>query len=122
MLSTIKEKLRNWLRRWLGLAATDFHLEWHEKEFKQLRHEFNEQMNMIGVDVGLKNDQTVIIFISRLGREGGTVRIVPAHFSSVGQLMDFIQYTDRSFDPKKVAIDAPYGMGRLIEEERRRRR
>lgn len=118
MLSTLRKKLR----QWLGLWSTDTRLEWNEREIKQLRHEFSEQMNMIGVDVGLKNDQTVIIFVSRLGREGGTVRIVPAHFTSVSQLMDFIQYTDRSFDPKKVAIDAPYGMGRLIDEERRRRR
>lgn len=118
MLSDLKKKILYWL----GIDVDRTRIDDLGRQIGQLRHEFSEQMNMVGVDVGLKHDQTVIIFVSRLGRDGGTVRIVPAYFASVSQLMDFIQYTDRSFDPKKVAIDAPYGMGRLIEEERRRRR
>lgn len=118
MLSTLKKKLQ----AWLGISEAIQKLNWQGNLIVDVRKELHDQMNMIGLDVGLKHDQTVIIFVSRLGREGGTVQIKPAYFKSVSELMDFIRFVDRSFDPKRVAIDAPYGMGRLIDEERRRHR
>jgi hypothetical protein len=109
------------LQNWLGITATNYRLDWADDYQKETRRMLNDQMTMIGLDVGLKHDQTIIIFVSRLGREGGTVQIKPAYFKSVGELMDFIKFVDRSFGPDRIAIDVPYGMGRLIDEERKRR-
>ena len=117
MLEKLKKKIIRWLR-----VEEKSHADYLDVQIQHLRNELHDQIKMIGINYGLQHDQTVIIFVSRLGREGGTVQIKPAYFKSVGELMDFIKFVDRSFDPNRVAIDPPFGMGSMIEEERRRRR
>lgn len=113
-------KLRKWLWNWLGLGQLKRDQQTTQNELYSLSRAFHEQMKMVGIDVGLKNNQTTIIFISRLGREGeGTVRIVPAHFKNFSELREFIRYVDRSFDPDKVTVDAPYYIQRELRGKER---
>jgi hypothetical protein len=115
-------KFKHWLLKWLGLERVNSRLSFVETKTRLLHEEFWAQIKMVGVDVAMKDDQTIIIFVSRLGDGGsGTVRIIPARFKSMGELREFIRYTERSFDPDKISIDAPsYIVDELRERKYRR--
>lgn len=120
-------KILNWIKRklqhWLEVDRALFNANSAHARIDTLHSEFNAQMSMAGIDVSMRGEQTQIIFISRLGREGtGTVQIKHAYFRDVYELVDFIKFVDRSFGRDRVAIDVPYGMGPMIQQERKRHR
>lgn len=102
LLNHIKHRMQ----RWLGIPGL-------QGQINDLRKDFNDQMDMVGVDVHLRRGvQSRIIFVSHLGQQGeGTVKVVDAEFRDVGELVNFIKYCERSFE-NRVVIDAP---PRLLE-------
>jgi hypothetical protein len=126
-------KLKKLILKWLGVeelqssicetsvSVTRLHNKLAEIEANHtgLRTAFNEQMKMVGFDVHLhKGVQTQIIFVSRLGNNGGgTVKIVDTSFENISQLTNFIELCEQQFS-ERVVIDAHPSFLKALQNDR----
>lgn len=123
-MNKITNKIKKGLRRWLGIEEDHNKLDWLSVKVETLRRELHDQIEMVGLEAHLTKHQSEIIVISHLGRDGsGTVKIIPAYFKSLSEMMDFIKHMDRAVGEERMVVDPPfYDSLNIIADERRRRR
>ena len=101
----IKEKIKEWLRGYLGINAIVKSLRNHGSRL----HAF-EKLTNIGVDVHMKRGvDTQIIVVSHLGE--GMVRAIDMRFDNYRELVHFVKMLKGSYQPYRIEWDGPMGFG-----------
>lgn len=104
----------NWLKRWLGIddlsnkiAKIDSKLN---SEIDRIEKR-TEDLVAIDTDLVFRGDSRIIISTKL---NGGQVRIIEAHFVSIGEFMKLYEELVHRYNTSKTVTDVPMGIRRFF--------
>ncbi len=100
----MKDRLRNWLQKWLGFDTLERRLIKSDARIDKL-----EELGEMGVDLGAsEQSDSYIVIATKL--KGGVVKIIPMRYERPDEVLRLMEELQSRYQIRRPIKDLPRGM------------